>query len=57
MYGVATSLGHGTGIGLWALLTAIRIANLIVKMSGLLVSVQGLGTFLIAYIGFRTLTN
>ena len=57
MYGVATSLGHGTGIGLWALLTAIGIANLIVGMSGLLVSVQALGAFLIAYIGFRTLTS
>ena len=57
MYGVATSVGHGTGIGLWALLTAIGISNIIVEMSGLLVSVQALGAFLIAYIGFRTLTS
>ena len=57
MYGVATGVGHGTGIGLWALLTAIGISNIIVEMSGLLVSVQALGAFLIAYIGFRTLTS
>lgn len=57
MYGVVTSLGHGTGICLWALLTTVGISNLIVGMSGLLVSVQLLGAFLVAYIGFRILTS
>tara|TARA_B100000315_G_scaffold124724_1_gene114698 strand:+ start:115 stop:744 length:630 start_codon:yes stop_codon:yes gene_type:complete len=54
-YGVATSLGHATGIGLWAVLTAIGIAEVIVETSGLLVGVQSFGACLIAYIGFRTL--
>jgi len=55
IYGVATSLGHATGIGMWAFLTAVGIAEVIVETSGLLVGVQSLGACLIAYIGFRTL--
>ena len=55
IYGVATSLGHGTGIGLWAFLTAVGIAEIIVETSGWLGGVQSLGACLIAYIGFRTL--
>tara|TARA_Y100000310_G_scaffold51193_1_gene47222 strand:+ start:141 stop:788 length:648 start_codon:yes stop_codon:yes gene_type:complete len=55
IYGVATSLGHATGIGLWAVLTAVGLAEVIVETSGLLVGVQSLGACLIAYIGFRTL--
>ncbi len=54
-HGVATSLGHATGIGLWAVLTVVGIAEVIVRTSGLLVGVQSLGACLIAYIGFRTL--
>ena len=57
MYGVVTSLGHGTGICLWALLTTVGISNLIVEMLALLATVQLLGAFLVAYIGFRILTS
>jgi len=55
-YGVATGLGHGVGIGFWALLTAVGMTNLILGTSGLLV-MQFLGAVLIAYVGFRTLAD
>ena len=54
-FGVATSLGHGTGIGLWALLTAAGIAKVIVDKSGIMLVLQSLGACLIGYIGFRTI--
>lgn len=57
MYGVVTSLGHATGVGCWAFLTAVGIAEVIVEKSSLLVGVQLLGACLIAYIGFRTLIS
>jgi len=56
-YGVATGLGHGVGIGFWAFLTAVGIAKAILETSGLLLVIQFLGAFLIAYVGFRTLTS
>ena len=56
-YGVVTGIGHGVGIGLWALLTAAGIVNVIVDRSGSLLLIQSLGACLIAYIGFRTLTS
>ena len=54
-YGIATSLGHAVGIGLWAFLTAVGIAKVVLETSGLLLVVQSLGACLIAYVGFRTL--
>jgi threonine/homoserine/homoserine lactone efflux protein len=54
-FGVATGLGHGTGIGLWALLTAAGIAKIIVGKSGIMLVLQSLGACLIGYIGFRTI--
>ena len=54
-YGVVTGLGHGTGIGLWAFLTAAGIVNVMVDKSGSLLVLQSLGACLIAYIGFRTI--
>ena len=55
IYGVATSLGHATGIGLWALLTAVGVAEVMVDKSGILLALQSSGACLLAYIGFRTM--
>ena len=54
-YGVVTSLGHGVGIGIWAFLTAVGIAGVMVDKSGILLALQFVGACLIAYIGFRTI--
>ena len=54
-YGVVTSLAHGAGIGLWAVLTAVGVVEVIVDKSSILLVLQSLGAILIAYIGFRTL--
>ena len=56
IYGIATSLGHAVGIGLWAFLTAIGIAEVIVDKSGISLVLQASGVCLLAYIGFRTIT-
>ena len=56
-YGVATSLGHGVGIGIWAFLTAVGIAGVMVDKSGILLALQFVGACLIAYIGFRTIIS
>ena len=55
--GGVTSLAHGAGIGLWAVLTAAGVVEIIVDKSGILLVLQSLGAFLIAYIGFRTLMD
>lgn len=55
VYGIVTGLGHGAGIGLWAFLTATGVAKLVLGESTILLALQTLGAFLIAYIGFRTL--
>ena len=54
-YGIATSLGHAAGIGLWAFLTAMGIAEVLVDQSSILLALRTSGAFLIAYIGFRTI--
>ncbi len=54
-YGVVTSLGHAAGIGLWAFLTAVGIAGVLVDQSGILLALRLSGAVLIAYIGFRTI--
>ena len=54
-YGVVTSLGHGAGIGIWAFLTAVGIAGVLVDKSGILLALQLTGACLLAYIGFRTI--
>ena len=56
-YGVATSLGHGTGIALWAFLTAAGMAKFMMDISMLSMFVQMVGALLLGYIGFRTLTS
>lgn len=55
VYGIGTSIGHGVGIGLWAFLTAIGIAELIMSRSVILLVLQSLGACLLIYIGFRTI--
>ena len=48
MYGVFTSLGHGVGIGVWALLTAVGVAKVIASDSVVSLAMQSLGAILIA---------
>ena len=55
-YGVATSIGHGTGIGWWAFLTAVGVVGVIVNNPSIMVVLQLLGACLLVYIGFRTIT-
>ena len=55
IYGVVTSLGHATGIGWWALLTAVGVAEVMVDKSGILLALQASGACLLGYIGFRTM--
>tara|TARA_B100001750_G_C15498284_1_gene595578 strand:- start:1420 stop:2055 length:636 start_codon:yes stop_codon:yes gene_type:complete len=57
VFGIATSLGHATGIGWWALLTAIGITELIGDQKTGLLLLQVAGIFLLAYIGMRTITD
>ena len=57
VFGIATSLGHATGIGWWALLTAIGITELIGDQKTGLLLLQIAGIFLLAYIGWRTITD
>ena len=56
-YGIATSLGHAVGIGLWALLTAIGLAKVVVATPAVLIAVQLLGACLVSYIGFRIIST
>ena len=55
IYGVVTSLGHATGVGWWALLTAVGVAEVMVDKSGILLALQSSGACLLGYIGFRTM--
>ncbi|PKB67754.1 MAG: hypothetical protein BZY82_02255 [SAR202 cluster bacterium Io17-Chloro-G3] len=55
-YGVATGLGHAVGIGWWAFLTALGIAELMMNQAGMLLAMQSFGAFLLGYIGFRTMS-
>ena len=55
IYGIATGLGHAIGIGLWAFLTAVGVAEFMVDRSYILLGIQALGACLLAYIGFRTI--
>ena len=55
IYGVVTSLGHASGIGWWALLTAVGVAEVMADKSGMLLALQSSGACLLGYIGFRTM--
>ena len=54
-YGVVTSLGHAAGIGLWAFLTAVGIAGVMVDKSSILFTLQLSGACLLIFIGIRTI--
>jgi threonine/homoserine/homoserine lactone efflux protein len=53
-YGVFTSLGHGIGIAWWAMVTAFGLVGILAGHTGLLVTMQLLGSGLIIYIGLRS---
>lgn len=53
--GISTSIGHGIGISLWALFTAVGVAELVTNASGWWVGIQISGAMVLAYIGARTL--
>ena len=53
--GIATSIGHAVGIGWWAILTAIGVAELVVDQTTLLSGLQLVGSLVLAYIGIRTM--
>ena len=55
IYGVATSIGHAIGIGWWALLTAVGVAQVMMDKPGILFTAQLSGACLLGYIGFRTM--
>ena len=54
LYGVFTSLGHGIGIAWWAMVTAFGLVGILADRTGLLVTIQLLGSGLIIYIGLRS---
>ena len=54
MAGLLTSIGHGFGIGIWAILTASGVTQLIVSRPGLLTLIQIMGGCLLVYIGGMT---
>jgi threonine/homoserine/homoserine lactone efflux protein len=53
--GVATSIGHAIGIGCWAMLTAVGVAELVVDKTTVLSGLQLIGSLVLAYIGIRTM--
>jgi len=52
-YGVATAVGHAFGIGCWALLTAVGIAQMVAENTFFTSILQLTGVFLLAYVGIR----
>ncbi|MQG73884.1 MAG: LysE family translocator [SAR202 cluster bacterium] len=56
-YGISTGLGHAVGIGIWALLTVIGVANLALLHTNLSLALQLSGATFLAFVGFRNLRN
>ena len=52
--GLFTSFGHGFGIGIWALLTASGVTQLIITKPGLTTLMQIMGGCLLVYLGGMT---
>ncbi len=52
-YGVFTGVGHAIGIGCWAFITAIGMAQFMVSNQGVMLLLQLSGASLLAYIGLR----
>ena len=55
LHGIATGIGHGVGITLWASVTAVGVSEMIVNNSNLLIIAQFVGACLLGYIGYRTI--
>ena len=53
--GISTGIGHGLGITLWAFLTAVGIAKIIIETNIVLILAQSLGASFLLYLGIRTL--
>jgi len=53
-YGMATGLGHASGITLWGLLTAVGATEVMNYHSGLMIVMQVGGAIILAYVGIRT---
>ena len=52
-YGVFTGLGHAIGIGCWAFITAIGMAQFMVSNQSIMLLLQLSGASLLGYIGIR----
>lgn len=57
VYGVFTSIGHAFGIGWWAILTVVGVAEVMVISPVVILTIQLAGACLIGYIGWRTLLS
>ena len=55
--GVITALAHGSGIAIWALLTAIGIGLLISRNPALFETIRCIGAMVLVYLGIRYLRN
>ena len=56
-HGVVAGIGHGIGISLWAFITALGIAQILMTVSALMSIFQLVGIFLLIYIGIQTLRH
>ena len=56
-HGVVAGIGHGIGISLWAFITALGIAQILMTVSVLMSIFQLAGIFLLIYIGVQTLRH
>ena len=56
-YGISTGLGHAVGIGIWALLTVIGVANLALFHENLSLGLQVSGATFLAFVGLRNLRS
>ena len=55
LHGVATGLGHGVGVGIYALITALGLALLITNTPWLFQAIQYGGALFLAWLGLKAL--
>ena len=55
LHGVATGLGHGVGVGIYALITALGLALLITRTPWLFQAIQYGGALFLAWLGLKAL--
>lgn len=55
LHGVATGLGHGVGVGVYALITALGLALLITRTPWLFQAIQYGGALFLAWLGLKAL--